>query len=67
MSDGRPDPGSSRDAYPGGQLLSGADMAELWGERIPAKTELILKDGRLFHREGDGSWWEYRALSAPVA
>lgn len=62
MSDGRPEPDSSRDAYPGGQLISGAELAELLGVKPATKLEMVmLEGGRLFRREIDGMWWEYPA------
>lgn len=47
-------------AEQGGVFLSAADMAELYGGRIPPKLEMLSLGERLFRREVDGSWWEYR-------
>lgn len=39
--------------------ISGAEMADLYGEKLPPKMEMILIGERLFRREVDGSWSEY--------
>jgi len=42
-----------------GVVLTEAEMADLYGQRVPAKfVMLLLAGGRLFHREADG-WHEY--------
>lgn len=46
---------------PGGRLISAADMKDLLGRKPEPKWEFVLLGDRFFHREPDGSWWEYAA------